>query len=42
MDVVLRGGLHFDGDRLYFDQNEDELLDDKEDIFMVDTRASVL
>lgn len=39
---MLRGGLHFDGDRLYFDRNEDELHDDKEDIFMVDTRASVL
>lgn len=40
-DVIPRGGLHFDGERLFFDLDEDDQLDDEEEISMVYMRASL-
>lgn len=39
MNLVHIGDLCFDEEKLYFDANENELLDDEEDIYMVDTKA---
>lgn len=40
-DKIPRGGLYFDGERLYFDPYEVDVLDDEKVICMIDTRASV-
>lgn len=32
MDVAPRGGLHFDGEKVCFKCEEDDLLDDKEEV----------
>lgn len=37
MDATPKEGVYFDGENLYFDVNEDDLLDEEEDICMVDT-----
>lgn len=41
MDLAHRGYLCFDGKELYFDDEEDDLLDDSDDIFMVENRGSL-
>lgn len=41
MDFAGRWCLHFDGEKLYFDDDEDDLLDDSEEIFMVDIKGSL-
>lgn len=39
--LLYRGSLYFNRERLYFDANKDDQLDNGEDIYMVDTRASL-
>lgn len=41
MDLVSRDFLCFNGDKLYFDVDEDDLLDEEEDVYMVDTISSL-
>lgn len=41
MDATLRGGMYFDGENIFFDVEEDYLLDDDEKIYMINTRGSV-
>lgn len=41
IDSMHQECLYFDGERLYFDDVEDDLLDDSRDIFMVDTIGSL-
>lgn len=40
-DINYHGCLCFDDQRVYFSDDEDNLLDDSEDVFMVDTRGSL-
>lgn len=40
MDVILKGGLHFESEKLCFNPKKDDFLDDEEEVCMVDTRAS--
>lgn len=41
MDATTKEGLYFDGEKLYFDVEEDDLLDDDEQVYMMDTRGSL-
>lgn len=41
MDAALRGGLYFDGEKLCFDAEEEDLLDDYEEVYMVDARGTL-
>lgn len=41
MDLACKGCLCFDGEKLYFDTNEDDLLDEKE-IYMVNTKSFLI
>lgn len=34
-------GLYFDGEKLYFNGKEDDLLDDNEEIYMINTKGSL-
>lgn len=42
MDLARRGALHYNGENLYYDANDEDLLDDEENIFMFHIRASLL
>lgn len=37
VDATPRGSMYFNDEKLYFDANEDDLLEDSEDVFMVYT-----
>lgn len=39
MDLACRGALCFHGDMLYFDDDEDDILNDEKSIYVVDIRA---
>lgn len=39
IDAAPKGGLYFDGEKLSFDPNENNLLNDDVEMCMVDTRA---
>lgn len=41
MDFMCIGGLYLDGKGLFFNVNEDELLDDSVEAFMVDSKGSL-
>lgn len=41
IDSTCIGGIDFDGKKLYFNINEEELLDEDEDVCMVDIRGSL-
>lgn len=41
IDFTHRRCLHFDGEKVYFDDDKDDLLDKNEEIFMMDTRGSL-
>lgn len=41
MDVAQKGGMHFDGKKLYFVLDEDYVIDDVDEFFMVDTKATL-
>lgn len=40
-DVIPKRGLHFYGERLFINLDEDDILNEEEEICMVDTRASL-
>lgn len=41
MDLVCRECLSFDGEKLYFDDEEDDMFNKEEDVYIVDTICSL-
>lgn len=39
--TTCRGNVYYDNNRLYFDDAEDDLLNESEEVYMVDTRGSL-
>lgn len=41
MDATPKGGLYFDGEKISFNAEEDDLLDNDDEVYMVDIRGSL-